>query len=259
MPTRSTSSSRYSAEECKANMPHGVENLLRLYAQATDTELQKGIDWYPEARRQATAIAERYNLPLETVVKVAAAISPKCAWEVNMAAAEWVIRQYIAGCYVPSYQGYLDKRVYLARVRGLDPSKKVLAEDEQIPSCPFGGLKANQIKAWWILQGHDCLSGPKVWEFYNCIMQWETHLGACVDSHAIQGWFYNMAGGTYGVHENFWQVIRADYIRAAELVGLSPLQFQAVLWLVKKRLSGVVTKYAKAQTLVWEVLNDCKG
>jgi hypothetical protein len=124
----------------------------------------------------------------------------------------------------------------------MDPSKPVLAEDDRIPSNPYGGLKASYIKALWILQGFDCLSGPKVVDFYHCVLEWETYLGACIDSHAFQAWFGSFEGGTYGVPPTFYVLVRADFIHAAELTGLSPLQFQAILWLVKKRISKSLGK-----------------
>jgi hypothetical protein len=237
MPLYSGSSWHYSADECKANLEQGVTNLMTLYSHALDFELVKGMRWYPDARERAEEIANTYSLSLDESIGVAAAISPKCPWETNMDSAEWVIRQYLSGCWIPSYADYVEKKAYLARVANLDPSKPVLAEDERIVAPPMGGLKANVIKGLWILQGHDCLSGPKVTDFFWCIKAWETYLGACVDSHAIQGWFGKFDGGTYGIPPNFYTLIRADYIHAAELAGLSPLQFQAILWLVKKRMS----------------------
>lgn len=238
MPLYSGSSWHYSTEECQINLEFGVRNLVNLFALATNLELTKGVDWYPSARRQAEHIDHIYQIgDLDKTIKVAAAISPKCPWETNMDSAEWVIRQSLSGCFVPDYGDYAEGRVYLARVANLDPSKAVLAEDPRISAPPMGGLKANVIKALWVMQGIDCLSGPKVTDFFWCIKAWETYLGACIDSHAIQGWFGKFDGGTYGIPPAFYTLIRADYIKAAEMVGLSPLQFQAVLWLVKKRIS----------------------
>ena len=258
MPTYSGSSWHYSAQECRDNMAHGVRHLVNLFAMATESELELGIDWYPSARRKAEDIAALYHIDLDIVIKVAAAISPKCPWETNLDSAEWCIRQYLSGCFIPDYQDYLDKKVYLQRCPNADPNKLVLAQDERISAPPAGGLKANVIKALWVLQGHDCLSGPKVNDFFLCIKQWETYLGACIDSHAIQGWFGMFDGGTYGVPPTFYLIVRADYIKAAALVGLSPLQFQAVLWLVKKRISKEQGKrsakeMAFAKNITWEV------
>jgi hypothetical protein len=245
MPTKSTSNYRYSVEESKANIETGVQNLLKLYALANDSDMRAGIDWYPAARREAVRIANLYNLSLDTVIYVAAAISPKCPWENNMLAAEWVIRHYQGGCFVPDIELWRGGSAYLQTPRNWDGVKPVLAMEERISAPPSGGLKANVIKALWLLQGHDCLGGPKVNDFFMCIKEWETYLGACIDSHAIQGWFGSFDGGTYQIPEQFYNIVRADYVRAASLVGLSPLQFQAVLWLVKKRISKEMGKVRK--------------
>lgn len=237
MPHHSSNSWHYTAQECRENMESGKRKLLNLYALALESELISGIRWYPDARDRADEIATIYDISQDTSIKVAAAISPKCPWENNMDSAEWCVRQFYSGCYIPDYQDYLDKKVYLINTPNADPTKPILAQDSRIQAPPTGGLKGNVIKALWVLQGHDCLSGPKVTDFFWCIKSWETYLGACVDSHAIQGWFGSFDGGTYGIPPQFYNIIRADYVHAAQTVGLSPLQFQAVLWLVKKRIS----------------------
>lgn len=256
MPSYSGSSWHYSAQECRDNMESGKRKLLNLFALATEWELTKGIRWYPDARDRADETAEIYGISQDTSIKVAAAISPKCPWETNMDSAEWVVRQYFSGAYIPSYQDYLDKVVYLQKCPNADPSKPILAEDSRISAPPAGGLKSNVIKALWIMQGHDCLSGPKVTDFYWCIKAWETYLGACVDSHAIQGWFGDFSGGTYGVPPQFYNIIRADYIHAAQSVGLSPLQFQAVLWLAKKRISKEQGRRSAIRIPEWKVAEN---
>ena len=256
MPHYSGSSWHYSTKECQINQENGVSNLLNLYSRCSQNELAVGIAWYPDARVRAEEIAAMYHLSLETVIKVAAALSPKCKWENNMDSAEWVIRQWLGGCFIPDYSLYTSGQAYLQKCPRPEPGKLVLAEDPRVDAPPSGGLKSSVIKALWILEGHDCLSGPKVWDFYHCILDWESYLGACIDSHAIQAWFGSFDGGTYGVPPAFYTLVRADYIKAAKMVGLSPLQFQAVLWVGKKRISS---EQGRRSPIKWVVSQEIEN
>lgn len=243
MPTKCTGGYKYSAEEIKAALDKGLENILKMYAQASLSEIQEGLEWYKTAKEEAQAIALRYEIDLLTVVKVACAISPKMNWKVNMLAAEWYIRHFIAGGYVPDIEPYITGEAYLQNTPNGDPNKRIIAEDSRIPSCGYGGLKANAVKALWILQGHDwVLRGPKVQPFLDNIMFWDSSQLVTVDSHAIQVWFGSLDGGTYGIPENYMKIIAADYQKAAVLLGISPLQVQAVTWLTKKRMSKYATR-----------------
>lgn len=241
MPTKCSGGYKYSVEEIKSVLDKGLENIMRMYAHATQFEIEEGIAWYRIAYEQAVDIANRYKLPIETVVKVACAISPKMSWKLNMKAAEFYVRYYLSGGYVPDIEPYATGNAYLQNSEKSTPDKPVISKDSRLPKCPYGGLKANAVKALWILQGHEwVLRGPKVQPFCDNILRWNDSQYVTVDSHAIQVWFGSLEGGTYGIPENYMKVIAADYIRAAELLGLSPLQVQAITWKVKKNRS----KYA---------------
>lgn len=243
MPIHYDTYSQYTSEECRSNMEKGVGNLVDTYAKGTRNELRLGLAWYGDALADAMRISTTYDVDIVTVVKVACAMSPRMPWEQNMAAVEWIIREFQAGCWVPDIQLYVDKQAYIGRVNNDDPDRIVFAEDDRCPSPPMGGLKANVIKALWILQGHDwVLRGNKVNSFLDNILNHKTSMAVTVDSHAIQVWFGSINGGAYQVPDNFYNIIAADYVRAAEIVGLSPLDFQATVWIIKKRLGKNTTR-----------------
>ena len=94
-------------------------------------------------------------------------------------------------------------------------------------------------KAWRILDGEEpstVLRGPKTTAFYrNLSGDWSV---PCIDSHAINAWHGRRVLGS-----NLWlrnrvttlRKVTADYIRAAETQGMTPAEFQAIIWTTWKR------------------------
>jgi hypothetical protein len=124
-----------------------TRNITRLFRTATAEQIADGAAWYAEANELATTWAERFNLSVETVAGVIAALSPLMSWAANVGLAE---RFLVAG--------------------GLEE----------------GYLKANLAKARAILAGADpiaTLGGLKVTNFYLGIVSRGAE-GVCVDRHA---------------------------------------------------------------------------
>jgi hypothetical protein len=235
------------AVECQGCVNSGVSNILAVYAQATAAEVRQGMAWYSDALADAVRISNLYGVELKTVVMVACALSPRLAWFNNMPAAEMVIRWYVSGGYVPSIAPYADGSMKIQRTRH-NMSSPVITDDANIPAIP-GPTRTNIVKALWILQGHTwVLRGQKVQSFLDNILNCETSQAVTVDSHAIQVWRGVLESGTYAVPPTWYKVIEADYRIAAKLVGLTPLQLQAVVWLTKKRLHVKQRVSAKEDT-----------
>lgn len=227
----------YNLTDVLGNAEYGVCNLLCVYSHSTASERRKGIAWYADAYHDAAKIARLYGLSVELVIKVAAVLSPQMNWDNNMPAAEAVIRYYVAGGYVPSHELWTGFGGELP----LGPSKNhdLGVSSDAMFDHPCTAYRANQIKALWLLQGVDesiVIGGPKVAAFIDNILYYATSQNVTVDSHAIQAWFGKMDAGTYSVPDRAYDLIRADYVKAAEVVGITPLQFQAIVWLTKKRL-----------------------
>lgn len=68
-----------------------TENILATYAKVSPQDIVTGSTWYWRAREECRNLAEKHNLPLETVVGVVAAISPRMRWDVNIEQADRII------------------------------------------------------------------------------------------------------------------------------------------------------------------------
>lgn len=233
----------YSFPECEANLSKGLQNLLDLAKQATKLERENGLKWYAQEYQNCVDLALTYDLPLEHVISCVACLSPQLRWSHNILVAEIVIRHYVSGGYIPSINDYLSKRASLVE----------LGQDQRLPSIPANVTGANKVKALWILQGYNALSGQKVTSFYDNLLRFGDSSRVTVDSHAISAWFGVIAPQSVSVVPSYYKIIEADYRKCAEILGVSPLECQAVIWVVKRRLSGSdkrdnegVTKLLKA-------------
>lgn len=185
-------------------------NLLGAYAMATESEKNAGLAWYREARADVLHLSTEYHIDWDVCAGVVAALSPNCPWSQNISSARALIHQSI---------------------QGVRPEKmrNVVA------------YTANRLKALAILEGEDpevVLGGPKTLNFFR-------NLAGCDDSVTIDGHAYNLwrnaSKGVKGaaMTPKLYDVVARDYRDGAGSVGVKPLEFQAILWIVWRRLQNI--------------------
>jgi hypothetical protein len=194
-----------------------ASNLQAIYTQATPAEIQDGVLWYARARGFCASLARTYKtngrgfaLTPARVAHIVAALSPNNSWTRNQ----------------------LDTVTVLNAVReGLAP--------EAVKVCTY---HPNKARAFALARGESFaeLKGDKVRAFADNIARANSE-AVTIDLHA-----YNAALGvrvssaeSKGVRSP-WYVITADaYRQAANALGLSPCELQAVVWVTWRRLAGV--------------------
>jgi hypothetical protein len=191
-----------------------VNRLLGLFRYARSDELEVGFFWYDVAALDIVALAASYDYPYGVAAGVVSALSPACRWDINLYDADNVLATVAWGgvledIKVSTYNRNRDKAINIALTREVFPS----------------------------------LRGPKVVAFYQCLCG--DYSEPAVDSHAINAWAgRRIAGSNLGsTSRPLVRRVRADYVRAAELVKVEPARFQAVIWCVHKRrvLEGKVS------------------
>lgn len=193
---------------------HG--NILAVFFQASEAELQEGSNWYASAFNTARTIACRYDLPggIDTVAAVIAALSPNNRWERNVRDAEALIRVYTLG--------------------------------GEVDALKVSSYSRNKAKAVRILKGEaplDVLGGNKVRAFYHCIAD-HSSLDICIDGHAFSIWSGQRVTTTKTpkLTDKLYASIAEDYRLAAvvirQVTGMcyTARQVQAVTWVVWRNL-----------------------
>ena len=193
-------------------------NILAVYQLSNENDKQQGYAWYARAKDLALTLCTRYdNISLAQAIGVIAALSPRNKWERNMADAENMIRVF-----------------------SIDPESV-----ESVKVCTFGANKAKAIRILELKDGERdvdtvraILSGPKLTEFFNCIIGEED---VCIDGHAYSIW----AGDRITLDSipkigvKLRKKIKDDYCRAAQEVGCEAYELQAITWCAWRRLHGV--------------------
>jgi hypothetical protein len=250
----------YTTTQVKSAEKDAHRNLAYFLQSATDNEIELGLSWYAVANDTARTLSRMFDISVNTAASVLAALSPRVKWQRNIECAFSVCEYWQSGGYVPPIADYtkFGGTMQLQRTRYTPDDTEVISDDSRI-ELSLVATKANIIKALWILQGYDVLSGKKVVSFRDNILGVESQSTVTVDSHAIQAYFGNVQPGTYAVPGIMYQTIANYYLHLSEYMRLAqPIVYsrivsiadsmaietitasmlQAIIWLVKKRLSG---------------------
>ena len=198
-------------------MKTNVENIKAIYQLASAAERADGSSWYPVSHCVALELADRYKVTECQAIGVIAALYPRNRWERNVHDAEALISAYVAA----------------------GPAQAMLTK-----VCTFTNNKNKAVK---ILQAVNptaddvraILSGPKLKEFFSCILGSRKEI--CVDGHAYCIW----NGGRTGLKDvpaigiKLRREIKADYAEAAEALDVPPSALQATTWVAWRRIHGV--------------------
>ena len=193
-----------------------VNNIKAVYLLSTTQEKIDGAKWYQSAHDIAMQLAIDYGLTLQTTAGVIASLSPRNKWSRNVIDAENLIEAFVC-----------------------DPESAA-----NIKVCTFG---KNKEKALNILKAdqdfytdnvRDILKGPKLVEFFNCILGVED---VCIDGHA-----YCIFNGSRTSLKDVPSIgvklraeIKSDFKKAAAKFKISPAEMQAITWVTWRRIYGV--------------------
>jgi hypothetical protein len=148
-----------------------------------------GRAWYPDARAFCESIANE-AVPVETVARVMAILSPRCFWRTCR---EWTQRMVAA-----------------------------FTNGEPMPAV---STMRSRTRAWSELHGQPALSGPKVEAFARAILG--DHSAVTIDSWVLRT-VGLQPEAKVTPHRLRW--ITAAYAKAAEEVCETPRDMQAIVW-----------------------------
>lgn len=178
-----------------------TDSIRAIRAQATDTDVENGRDWYPSARRIVDTIAERSGTAPDRVAAAMAALSPRNPWY-------WNVQDAAAYAH--------------AAAEG--------AEDAPTATT-FG---ANRTRAWAMVRGglDWTTSALKVRSFVSNIM-------GDPDAVTVDVWAIRVAtAGEQSTVKNDRQYteVAAAYREVAAEYGESPRDLQAITWTTAERI-----------------------
>lgn len=183
---------------------------------ATAADYAEGKAWYARALTAAQRLAADYGVTTKTAAAVITALSPRNKWDRNLLDAEKIISVYVSA--------------------GANEALNVKV-------CTF---TANKKKAIAILKSEGfhaedifyALKGPKMIEFYSCIMGLND---VCIDGHAYSIWLGERVSlqNVPSIGVKLRREIKEDYIKVAAKNNLASYELQAITWVCWRRLHGV--------------------
>lgn len=188
-----------------------VRNITKAYGNATESEVNEGLEWYSEANRIANKLSldglldKRNGMP-ETAAGVLAAVSPQTQWEHNILIAAHLITGE------PLTKGMFQTNVRLNQARRIINGER--------PS--------------------DVLKGRKVRAFYVCILEPYNHDTVVIDRHAMcaaEGRLMaRQEQNKVGHSKALYQMYAEAYFAAADQLSLLPCELQAIVWVSWRNL-----------------------
>ena len=186
-----------------------VFHLLGRYEQATPAEQLSGTAWYDDAHALAGTLAKRYRFTLRQTAAAIAVLSPRVDWEHNKRLAERACELYRLGN----------------------------------PPDALDAIGNSARRAWIALSGdlsdvnrtHRTL---KVHNFYRSVML--DHGAVCVDRHALRAacGYDTPAITNGGMTDACYVAVASAFTRAARMVAEPSYVFQAITWVVQRRITA---------------------
>lgn len=162
----------------------------------------QSLQWYINAHSFAKGVATRFDLPVETVVKVLAVLSPAVTWATNQKDTLTIIEKYLSK-----------------------------ADFDSFTVSTYGGNKA---LAWDILDGTDDLvkkpTNRKTFAFYNNILNPYCQKHVTIDRWAIKALTAKSELYDKPLRGKLYDNCVKTYKRLADELGVLPNQVQALAW-----------------------------
>jgi hypothetical protein len=195
------------------------QHIVSRFMEATTLEVAQGKQWYTLAYQVCKRISIQYGLNTECVAAVVAALSPNNKWERNIKDAENVCAAYMLG----SVDDAMNVKVCTYR-------KNLAKAVDILNSCH------NRYE--------ELLKGPKIIEFYHCIIGEQD---VCIDGHAYSVWFGERVTTQQvpNIGKILRQRIKEDYIIATQFINdnsdeqFTTSEVQAITWVAHKRIHNV--------------------
>lgn len=179
-----------------------AKNIASVARRANNKQWLAGSRWYSEANEFCVKLAVHENLPTESVVGCLSALSPQCAWNVNLLAT-----------------------LSMVRTRQVSESSSIY---------PLNVSKAFSIVHEGV-RPEDVLGGLKVKAFFANILNPNYSKAVTVDTHAARAAFGKNSLDSKEVSFTFGKkgnaIIQQAYKNVAKRYKVLPMKLQATVWL----------------------------
>lgn len=184
-----------------------VNNIIRYYNMATEDQITEGKNWYHDAHNFCLFLSKKHNYPMDKVVGILSATSPKTSWKANKQFCSLYIstRRQVSSGNIHTKCGRIDA-------------------GEDIPTV---------------------LNGEKTKAFFDNILNPYTSKAVTIDRHAIAACIqhpslvYPLPDEVSKITPLQYAFFSECYIKASNKLDLSPCNLQAIVWVVYRSLRNL--------------------
>jgi hypothetical protein len=197
-----------------------MNNFEKVYLQSTEIEKNMGLHWYADQHNYLRDMGGHFDIPLDVVCGITAALSPLISWQLNV-----------------------NLTYHILRFKGKLPSNIKT-------SCfPLNLKKA--IKIYKSKKIYPSLRGPKVIQFYLNLLNPFDDNSITIDTFMI-ACYYDIKNRDdtrkYSTEKEI-EFLKSEIKKLSEKYNLLPLQFQAIVWLTYHRIIRSMGSYNSQLTL----------
>lgn len=197
-----------------------MNNFERVYLESTEIEKNMGLHWYQDQHNYLKDMSTHFDIPLNIVCGITAALSPMVSWQQNV-----------------------NMTYHILKFKGVMPT-----------NIKMPGFNVNVKKAIKIYKNNSVfpyLSGPKVTQFYQNLLNPFHEESITIDSFMISCYYGTMDKGEIHKYSNEKHVepLKDEIRTLANKYDLLPLQFQAITWIAYHREVRSMQSYTGQLTL----------
>jgi hypothetical protein len=256
----------------------GLERLLEFYESATNDQINNGLEWYKNERKNIVNMKRRFNyhtkkykesaltLTTENVCEIVSILSPLLLWDLNKLYANKVLYFYSRECIDKVFKPFLDLNLpmiqgnYMNALSTLDS-----LQSKEIKRFAYKPKK--YVKGVWNNQYHDIThtkpfiqpSGLKTLNFkYNLLYANIVNPYVTIDSHMTNCFFntngkelINSNGNVYGYFNTDNETILKTWLNPR-----SKLQYDDIGNVIKLGAKLTNNKTDQFQAIVWNVASE---
>jgi hypothetical protein len=175
-------------------------NIVRVFNVATDKEKE---DWYASANTYCQYLSDKHNLPVDKVIGIVSALSPRKEWGLNKRLAEQLISTDNCG----------QIKLFVNKARDI--------RDKGNSECEILSI----------------LNGQKIKSFFMNIKYPDSGTNVTVDRHAIAVAIGRTANETeQSLTDKNYKFFKDCYVWTAQQMGIKPLLLQSITWNTWKRI-----------------------
>jgi hypothetical protein len=175
-------------------------NIIKVYIQSQASEK---LDWYQQANDFCHYLSDKHQVPLDKVIGIVSALSPRKEWSLNKRIAEELILTGDCG----------QMKVFVTKANDIHKST---GNESDILSI---------------------LNGPKIKSFYMNIKYPGAYDNVTIDRHAIAVALGHTATDTeLSLSEKQYKFFKDCYVYTADKLGIKPLLLQSITWETWKRI-----------------------